>query len=970
MSDKGCDLEYPERFFAATQFTLNPPPHLAEHMSPTSKLLLHALYQQATHGPNTTPKPWGWPVNSSDALTAWVAWSDLGDMPKAEAREVYVATVEEDFPRWWEILTGQCNPEKVKEVSLQAAFSALQMVSECDDECEMLTVHDEMDELAKQIVDGQVKEKEVKEAIKQVENITRTPELFKDHPVAKDSWVPIEPNGAASTVPLPRQTHTSTVMKGMMYVVGGSYGGRALNDVQVLNLSTTSWSRLVIKKGNMPSITGHKAVVWNNKILICGGSIKNAETSTMSIYILDPFGAEGPSITLMDTYGIPPPACSFHGVTVIRSRLYVFGGEEMDDGPNQRRRPLGDIYVLDLDSKEWNQPATTGEAPCPRFGHVMDGFNDSIFVFGGSTTGQDYMNDLYILNLAHGSWSKPTCQGAIPPPVQGMTMCLIQRNSGSWAVTGGFTVTGNALFVDVYVLATSFGQSLTWTKIDGGKLLCGGEGTSIAVAHNEDEDQPSYLITYGGYSGVYSKYACAMSIGPRVAAAANPSSAVASFNALNAVIQNSAPSLADPPVTVPRVSEPSKDVSAPAGSDVKKEEDDFEKVTVEEANEAKAAEVNVEQTADQTPSSEEVKKPETGEKERVAETVPEKVVEWERKVEEQKEEVKVAIGVGAEGGAKVAVEVAAVSAAPAPEVKNTTSPPPDVAKAAPAAPAAATGDSMSDLIQDMVGGEINNSRTVDSNKSANKAADVFSSDNKDDLPQRAGEAAKEAVREAAVLAAKESARISARSAAAPGQAAASAVSSAVDAAAEMAFKQMLYAARISEQRLKECAQRIDTLEETKKLLTDEISSLNQKNAVNEKQFEMEMSTIKATLELKLEAQKANYEKLLTESVEREKRTTVEEHVKYDKLEMQKEVAVKDAARMQAEYKHELERLQAENFKLQSALKNMQDLEARVARLTEKQHQEAQNEDTTDAILNKVAHLIEARSGVKEQQSDS
>ena len=44
--------------------------------------------------------------------------------------------------------------------------------------------------------------------------------------------------------------------------------------------------------------------------------------------------------------------------TLVGSRVFVFGGEDA------RRRSLGDLLVLDLQSMEWSSPKTTGVCGC------------------------------------------------------------------------------------------------------------------------------------------------------------------------------------------------------------------------------------------------------------------------------------------------------------------------------------------------------------------------------------------------------------------------------------------------------------------------------------------------------------------------------------------------------------------------------------------------------------------------------
>ena len=57
------------------------------------RLVLYALHQQATVGPCTEAKPWGWNVVES---AKWESWNQLGSMSSVEAMRLYVKMVEDD----------------------------------------------------------------------------------------------------------------------------------------------------------------------------------------------------------------------------------------------------------------------------------------------------------------------------------------------------------------------------------------------------------------------------------------------------------------------------------------------------------------------------------------------------------------------------------------------------------------------------------------------------------------------------------------------------------------------------------------------------------------------------------------------------------------------------------------------------------------------------------------------------------
>ena len=61
-------IPFPNRFYAAVGFAANPLG--ARAVTDETRLLLYALYQQATAGPCRAPKPWGWNAIESAAGAA------------------------------------------------------------------------------------------------------------------------------------------------------------------------------------------------------------------------------------------------------------------------------------------------------------------------------------------------------------------------------------------------------------------------------------------------------------------------------------------------------------------------------------------------------------------------------------------------------------------------------------------------------------------------------------------------------------------------------------------------------------------------------------------------------------------------------------------------------------------------------------------------------------------------------------
>ena len=105
-------IPFPNRFYAAVGFAANPPLG-ARAVADETRLLLYALYQQATAGPCRAPKPWGWNAIES---AKWSSWTQLGDTAAIDAMRMYVSTMEEENPDWFSLFTDGGDPARVAEV--------------------------------------------------------------------------------------------------------------------------------------------------------------------------------------------------------------------------------------------------------------------------------------------------------------------------------------------------------------------------------------------------------------------------------------------------------------------------------------------------------------------------------------------------------------------------------------------------------------------------------------------------------------------------------------------------------------------------------------------------------------------------------------------------------------------------------------------------------------------------------------
>ncbi|PNW86136.1 hypothetical protein CHLRE_02g074650v5 [Chlamydomonas reinhardtii] len=450
-----CPLSYPDKFHAAARFW-----HLqlpgTKAFSQENQLLLYSLNQQATHGPNTTSRPWGW--NTVEA-TKWQGWKELGKMSAMEAMRLFVKSLDEEQPDWWPLL--QAADAKAAAGGSAAAEAAATTRS--------------------------VPERSV-----------------------LGLWTQLE-MPAADKKPAPRYEAAAAVVGNAMYVLGGNYGGRYLSDVWALDLTSGTWSAVPLARpaeeggssggaapapaaasgsgSGFPPTAGHSVTAWNGKLYVLGGHTKAKGAATMSLRVVDPAAR---TVTEPEASGTVPPARGGHTATLIGDKVWVFGGE---DGS---RRALADVFVLDLASLTWSTPEVSGKAPPPRSASCATVYQDRYLVaFGGGSVATCY-SDVHVLDTETLTWSQPAQAGAKVSPRAGHSGAVL---GDIWYIVGGGNnVKGCAdlLAADLAALPTS--NTLTWHVVTSVAIRdpLSSEGISLVMVQ-----QPRVLVAFGGYNGKY-----------------------------------------------------------------------------------------------------------------------------------------------------------------------------------------------------------------------------------------------------------------------------------------------------------------------------------------------------------------------------------------------------------------------------------------------------------------------------------
>ncbi|XP_004229210.2 acyl-CoA-binding domain-containing protein 6 isoform X2 [Solanum lycopersicum] len=292
----------------------------------------------------------------------------------------------------------------------------------------------------------------------------------------------------AGEKPTPRFNHAAAVVGNKMVVVGGETGSRMLEDVQVLNFDSFSWttasSKLYLSPTSLPlkipACKGHALVQWGKKILMVGGKT-DPSSDKVSVWAFD---TETECWSLLEAKGDVPVARSGHTVLRASSVLILFGGEDI------KRRKLNDLHMFDLKSLTWLPLHCTGTGPSPRSNHVSALYDDKLLlIFGGSSKSRT-LNDLYTLDFETMAWSRIKIRGFHPSPRAG---CCGVLCGTKWYIAGGGSRKrrhAETLIFDVLKLEWSVAVASPASSITTNK------GFSLVLVQHKERD---FLVGFGGF---------------------------------------------------------------------------------------------------------------------------------------------------------------------------------------------------------------------------------------------------------------------------------------------------------------------------------------------------------------------------------------------------------------------------------------------------------------------------------------
>ncbi|EDV24948.1 uncharacterized protein TRIADDRAFT_2707, partial [Trichoplax adhaerens] len=236
-------------------------------------------------------------------------------------------------------------------------------------------------------------------------------------------WKKIQ--GTSGPNPRPRHGHRAAVINNMIVVFGGGNEG-IVDELHVYSISNNQWFTPNVQ-GNIPAgCAAFGCASHGNKMYIFGGMIEYGKYSKEVHAEPSNYQWEWTRINPKSPVNGPPPCCRLgHSFVIVDNKIYMFGGLTTleEEGKENVHRYLNDLYILNLaDEKypKWEIPETFGTIPSPRESHICivkqnrDESQPKLLIYGGMSGNR--LGDIWILDIASMTWSKPEIHGIPPLP--------------------------------------------------------------------------------------------------------------------------------------------------------------------------------------------------------------------------------------------------------------------------------------------------------------------------------------------------------------------------------------------------------------------------------------------------------------------------------------------------------------------------------------------------------------------------
>ncbi|XP_062870823.1 rab9 effector protein with kelch motifs [Trichomycterus rosablanca] len=235
------------------------------------------------------------------------------------------------------------------------------------------------------------------------------------------AWEMMPQNGA---VPCAREGHAFCVVKGKLYLFGGSCDPQAkecLPGVYCYDIVTLKWQKLDTGGVTLRTLR-HSSAVLGDNIYVFGGILHETPTDDLMM-----FNTVSMIWTPIKTSGIPPSARYNHTCAVVNEQIFLFGGCGLEGSYYK------DIHTLNTETLTWEKSEVKGESPLSCAGQTFTAHHDKdIYLFGGVVQSLEgtilSTNEIYKLSIAKIKWKVPLYVGIPPARRHGHSVFIIHSH--------------------------------------------------------------------------------------------------------------------------------------------------------------------------------------------------------------------------------------------------------------------------------------------------------------------------------------------------------------------------------------------------------------------------------------------------------------------------------------------------------------------------------------------------------------
>ncbi|XP_077479613.1 rab9 effector protein with kelch motifs isoform X1 [Stigmatopora argus] len=277
----------------------------------------------------------------------------------------------------------------------------------------------------------------------------------------KGLWYSLVPSGRSPDVSV---GHTCTFWpgdgsNGRILIVGGANPNGSYSHTQAIKLGVLMetnkedlrwdalpWQGLKPRYEHCTFVTGNPP----QSLWVFGGAEQSSNHNCIQKIKVAESKASWEEVTVMGD--LPSPRTYHTNSAFAGALLYVFCGGEAGASPIPDQK----LHIFDTVSSTWTQPEMQGAKPPVRHGHVIVAVGSKIYIHGGMAN-NDFLDDMYSIDISNMAWQLVQPIGDIPPAVAAHSAMALGKNI---YILGGLTANGASN--DMYMFETELNS---WTRM-------------------------------------------------------------------------------------------------------------------------------------------------------------------------------------------------------------------------------------------------------------------------------------------------------------------------------------------------------------------------------------------------------------------------------------------------------------------------------------------------------------------------